>query len=296
MRKRVIAWLRLMRFFPTLSWVGVTTFVGVSIAAKQGSWASLDFWAVSLVLTSGIVCHGLLAHSANDYVDWSTGTDNNSPGLFSGGSRVIPEGYLALDSMWNGMGVATGLCLVLMALLYLRIGSPALLGGVVASSAAIYYSLPPLMLAYHPVVGEWLAVVPALLACAWLANVAALPGQTLTSSDWLLIFVTALSVMGHLMFHHLSDIEADLAATPRKLTTPAYFSQHGWNPRFVPAIYWGMVIILCTFANMYWLGVACTVASVVALCIKLSNRRALARMDQFLLFFIVAAIIIQALY
>ncbi|MBS3950933.1 MAG: UbiA family prenyltransferase [Peptococcaceae bacterium] len=285
-----------MRLFPTLTWVGVTTFVGVSIAAKHSSWASLDYWAVFLVLNSGIVCHGLLAHSANDYVDWNTGTDRNSPGLFSGGSRVIPEGYLAFDSMWNGMGVASLLGLILMALLYLRIGSQALLGGAIAVFAALFYSLPPLMLAYHPVVAEWLAVVPALVACGWLANVSASGGQPLEAGDWLPMFITALVLVGHLMFHHLSDIEADLTATPPKFTTPAYFAALKWDPRYVPASYWLLVVALSIFTRMYVLGIACTIATAISLSVNLSHRRLLAQIDQVLLLGISVAIIIEILY
>lgn len=285
-----------MRLFPTLTWVGLTTFVGVSIAAKQSSWLLVDYWSVILVFCSGIMCHGLLAHSANDYVDWTTGTDYRSPGLFSGGSRVIPEGYLALDSMWNGMGIAAVLCIVLMILLYLRIGSQALIGGVLAAFGAIFYSLPPLMLSYRPVVAEWFAVVPSLVACGWLAYVSASDGQPLKPGGWLLILMTALVLVGHLMFHHLSDIEADLAATPRKLTTPALFSSLTWDPRYIPAIYFTLVVAMCLFTGMYLLGLACTLATALSMSVNLSTRKLLAELDKVLLLFLSLAVIIEVVY
>lgn len=294
--KRTIAWLRLLRIFPTFAWVGSSTVVGFSIAARQIQWSNLDFGAFLLVVVSGVVCHGLLSHSANDLVDWSSGTDQTSPGLFSGGSRVVADGYLTVENLSAGIYTAAlGGC-ILMIVLFTRLGSSAFIAGVIGISAAAFYSLPPLRLSYRPFLGEWFAACLALVTCAWVTTLAASRGLAAPHREWALIIATATTLISHLMFHHLSDIEADLKARPRKLTTPAFAVLRGRDPRMVAVIYWAGTAGLCLVNGLVLLGSACLVAAASAKSANLSDKKNLARMDKLLLAFLTVFIFVEAIY
>lgn len=295
--QRLIAWVRLMRLYPTFTWVGASLTVGVSIAARHSGWQNINYRPVLLVACGGVICHGLLSHSLNDYVDWISGTDQYSPGLFSGGSRVVPDGYLHLHHLKRGASVGLVAGSGIMAMLTLSAGRAALFGGGLASLAAVCYSMPPIMLAYRPLLGEWLCALPALSACAWLASQAATGGLTLPLHEWQLIFSSSLAFVAHLMFHHLSDIESDIAATPQKLTTPAYVSYNlQWDPRIIPMFYWAIIVVISLSAKMRHLAFSSLLFIIVTACVDITERKLLAKVDKLIFSFTAIAIILEALF
>jgi len=271
-----------MRLLPTITWVGASTVVGLSIAWRQGFEVGYNTVSVSLVFLGGVLCHGLLSHSANDYIDWASGTDRLSPGLFSGGSRVVPQGHLAVRSLYGGMAVGFIGGAIVTIILLCRLGTPALTAGLLGATAAIIYSLPPFMLSYRPLVGEWLAAAPALSACSWLVCLAASNGLAVPQKEFSLIVCSAIAFVAHLMYHHLSDIEADLAATPRKLTTPAYAALKGRDPRIIPAAYWLVLLVLSYYyAHAMFIALAALCLCALQL-VKLTDLKNLAYSDKVL--------------
>lgn len=236
-RWRVAGLARLVRAVAVTSWVGGAIIVGLGAAlgplgralpatAGQAAAArgisSLD---VALIVAAGLFLQGLAAHAFNDREDWRSGTDQASPGLLTGGSRVVPRRLLdATQLTWTGR---TSLTLAALIALYFtwHTGPGALLLWLVAAWAVTAYSLPPLRLAYRPFLGEWLAAWPAMTAAA-AGTFYLLTGRfspvVLAAGG-----IHGLFCLGWLMHHHLPDIPADLAAEPVKLTTPAWLYRRG---------------------------------------------------------------------
>src|SRR5690625_7024141 len=52
------------------------------------------FYMFLFLCLGAIVVHGLLTHLFNDYADFTSGTDEYSPAILSGGSRVIQKGIM----------------------------------------------------------------------------------------------------------------------------------------------------------------------------------------------------------
>src|SRR5699024_6773628 len=53
-----------------------------------------------LLVFGAFLIHGVLTHVLNDCVDHTSGTDQNSPAILSGGSRVIQTGVISASSLW----------------------------------------------------------------------------------------------------------------------------------------------------------------------------------------------------
>jgi 1,4-dihydroxy-2-naphthoate octaprenyltransferase len=229
---------RLVRWAAVTSWVGGG--IGVGLGAALGPWArpiaapstgepvavrGVSPLDVALIIAAGLLLQGLAAHAFNDREDWRSGTDPASPGLLSGGSKAVPRGLLSATHLtWAGWA-ALALAALLALYFTWRTGPGALLLWSVASWAATAYSLPPLRLAYRPFLGEWLAAWPAVTASA------AGTFYLLTGRFSPLVLaaggVHGLVCLGWLMQHHLPDLQADLAAEPVKLTTPAWLYRRG---------------------------------------------------------------------
>lgn len=294
--KKVLSFVRLMRLFPTLAWVGASTFVGLAISANKAGWERVDYTTFALVVLGSIICHGLVSHCANDLMDWASGTDKASPGLFSGGSRVIPEGHLAPVEVERGLLVGIAAGVLVATLLFARLGEKALVAALVGFLAATSYSTPPLRLSYRPLAGEWIAVMPGLVACSIIAAEASYPAVDLSLSDLVLILASAVALVAHLMLHHVSDVDADLSAFPRKLTTPAFlFYRYALNPRLVAVSYWLLAMILCAWQGYYLLLMAMLIAIIRTMSVNVDDKKRLATVDKMLLSLLAVAIVSEAL-
>ncbi len=210
-----------LRLIPVVQWSFTGVVLGSALAARNGSmnWAILSASAVVAMLI-----HGVIAHTANDIVDWESGTDTHpSPRVLSGGSKVIGRGLLTPAQLrvmgFAGATLATAIGVVLAS----QRGWWLLIPGLAGMVGAAVYSLPPLRGAYRPVTGEGIAVM-----CGWICLFGAdavqrgdaSPLAALVALHWVLACMTML------MLHHIPDREADLAASPPKRTTVARFATH----------------------------------------------------------------------
>jgi 1,4-dihydroxy-2-naphthoate octaprenyltransferase len=214
---------RLIRPVPVTGWGVAAPFVGLAAAIGEVGFANIDWGLLALAILVVVMIHGYLSHAINDQVDWQSGTDRHTEGVLSGGSKVLHRDLLSLSEL-SQIGVVA---LVASAALGIYVAAkagfwvwPHLVIGI---GAALAYSLPPLRLSYRPLLGEWLCALPALAAassCTYYVAVGAV--------SWRVVLAGALHgvfCLGWLMEHHISDVPADLRATPRKVTTVAYVTQ-----------------------------------------------------------------------
>lgn len=202
-----------------------------------------------LLSTAALMFHGGLTHLFNDYTDYQTGTDARSPAILSGGSRVIQNGILGPEAVWQlgkWLAIIFLAAAVVMILLSRYDFTIFLLTGVWAAAS---YSLPPFRFSYRPFLGEWLSLFPAIfvlgLAGPWLM----LESIPLWAVHHALI--NSFVCMAWVMVHHIPDMEADQQAVPKKCTTVVWFREKfGIHFAKLPAI----LYFLLAAASTVWLG------------------------------------------
>ncbi|MFQ3544630.1 prenyltransferase [Halobacillus rhizosphaerae] len=208
-------------------------------------WVRLFF----MLIFGAFLIHGVLTHALNDYVDDLSGTDAHSPGILSGGSRVIQTGLISSSSLWK---FAKILMLVLgMVVLALAIFGYYKLAILLAIGlwGSISYSLPPFQFSYRPFIGEWLSTFPSVLflglAGAWLA-LDHFPEWVLQNG-----IINALFCIAWVMVHHIPDLEADQQASPKKNTSVVWaVEKFGLAYSRLPALLYFGITALCGI----WLG------------------------------------------
>lgn len=152
---------QLFRVKPVLSW-GASAFVlGVAVAVYGPGLGPNA--ALHGLLAFGLVAlaQGFASHGFNDAYDWVTGTDKESIGKGTGGSRVIPEGKMdVLDTVIVALVALVGV-LAIGSYFVMQYGTPMVVLLALAVYAPTAYSLPPLKLGYRPF-AELTVVLPAL--------------------------------------------------------------------------------------------------------------------------------------
>lgn len=227
----------LFRALPVLSWSVSATAVGLAAVVGATGWR-LSYLVDGLIILAGTsLFQGFVAHGLNDAEDWRSGTDILSPGLLSGGSRVIPRELLTPRQVLLTAWTAALLGLACAALLWARHGPAVLAIAAIGMWSAVAYTQPPLRLSYRPLVGELLAGLPAVTAiiAGTYLILAGRPGPAV----WGAALVQAIISVAWVMQHHLPDVTVDLRADPPKVTTPAWFART-WGPpaaRLVPLAY-----------------------------------------------------------
>lgn len=201
------------------------------------------FFILLVLSFAAIVIHGGLTHLFNDYADHLSGTDELSPAILSGGSRLIQKKLITPESVYK-IGKWISISLIMIALIMAIINrlelSILILIGV---WAAYSYSLPPLRLSYRPFLGEWLSLFPAIfflgLAGPWIIL------ETIPLWAYQNAGINALVCMGWVMVHHIPDITADQKSKPMKKTSVVWFvNKFGLASANIPAlIYYGMAFI-----------------------------------------------------
>lgn len=243
--------LLLMRIGPVLSWSISAVALGWGLAVHAKGYRDLNYLNLMLLVVICILFQGFAAHAFNDREDWRSGTDRQSPGILSGGSKVVKQAFFNLrDLSFIGaaalaLGTALGLYFVyyygLFILLLLAVGI----------WAAVAYTAPPVRLSYRPLLGEWLGACPATVACT-MGTYLILTGQL----TWPVLAVASVHgtfSVAWLMQHHLADINSDLGATPPKLTTPAVIA-HRYGiaaARWVVALYFLLVVNLSLLLTLW---------------------------------------------
>ncbi|MFC4559773.1 prenyltransferase [Virgibacillus kekensis] len=205
---------------------------------------------IFLVLLFGaFLIHGVLTHILNDYTDHKSGTDENSPAILSGGSRVIQNGILSASTLWViGKWLMCIIGTLILALFLFDYWEIAILLAVGLWSA-VTYSLPPFRFSYRPFIGEWLSTFPSVLALglggAWLMF------STIPVWAWQNAVINALFCIAWVMVHHVPDRHADAGATPRKETSVVWASEKfGQAFSRLPALLYFSLTALCAV----WLG------------------------------------------
>jgi len=234
-------------------------FLHPSVSAGQALGTSL------ILLAGCLLIHGLLTHALNDYTDYRSGTDERSPAMLSGGSRVIQNGKMTPEALGRfGFGLTAVLLVCALLLILLgRVPLAALL--LIGIWGAVSYSTPPLRLAYVPFAGEWLSTFPAAFALglggAWLL-LGSLP-------DWALqnAWINAVYCIAWVMVHHIPDLDADRQASPRKRTSVVWaVERFGLAYARLPAVvYFGIIGLssLWLAGSERWLGAAGTAAAAI---------------------------------
>ncbi|GGF30126.1 hypothetical protein GCM10010954_31580 [Halobacillus andaensis] len=202
-----------------------------------------------LLILGAFIIHGVLTHLLNDYVDHRSGTDQYSPAILSGGSRVIQTGYISPENLWRtGKSLLLLLILVVLTFLFFGYYKLAILLSI-GIWGAVSYSLPPLQFSYRPFIGEWLSTFPSVLflglAGAWLTL------DSLPEWVWQNAALNALFCIAWVMVHHIPDRDADRQATPMKRTSVVWsIEKFGLAFSRLPALlYFGL-----TGACAVWLG------------------------------------------
>lgn len=234
----------LTRFLPTLSWGVSAALIGLAFALPQIGQGGVDWVSFILVQINILLFHGVASHAINDLVDWSSGTDKLSPGIYSGGSKVIKNLFLQEKELVTITGVSILLGLLITAYLTAKHGWVIILFLLIALWSAISYSQPPFRLSYRPLLGEWLAGFPAVAATTYIGFFV-LTGR-LTIPVIIAGVIHALLAIGLLMIHHITDIGADLMANPPKVTSVAFIAGKFGRKRcsLVAAVYFFLAILL----------------------------------------------------
>lgn len=198
-----------------------------------------------LVLVVGaFLIHGLLTHILNDITDYQSGTDQYSPALLSGGSRVIQSGTMSPQSL-RKLGLILLAFLLGSAILLLLFHQYELtLLIIIGVWGAVTYSSTPFRFSYAPFLGEWLSLFPSLLALGIAAPWIMM--QSIPVWGWQNALVNAMWCMAWVMVHHIPDIAADKAASPVKRTSVVWATNHfkKGGERFPAILYLVLIIFL----------------------------------------------------
>jgi len=217
--------------------------------------------------SAAIIVHGGLTHLLNDYADYQSGTDEKSPAVLSGGSRVIQKNFLSPETVFN-LGKWVTISLLIIALISVLFGyfeiTILILVGV---WAAVSYSLPPLQLSYRPFIGEWLSMFPAVffigIAGPWIIL------ESIPLWAYQNALINGLICMTWVMIHHIPDLEADRAASPKKETSIVWFiEKFGLNFAKYPALIYYLLALLFTvwiLFSRFWTGLIVIILLLIGL-------------------------------
>lgn len=170
-----------------------------------------------ILLMGALLIHGLLTHTFNDLVDYQSGTDQESPGILSGGSKVLKTGKMSV-AMLIQLGISMSILLLLITLIFIVLGYPKLaILTLVGIWGAASYSLKPLRLAYYPFLGEWFSLFPTMLLLGIAAPWILLDQVPIWA--WQNALINAIWCMAWVMVHHIPDRAADRNAQPIKRTS-----------------------------------------------------------------------------
>lgn len=234
--QRITAFIRLSRFY-FLPMPMLTYMIGVAVATR----ASVVLDAQRLI--AGLVIELLVQLSVsytNDYWDIPTDRINTQRTLLTGGSGELTTGLLP---PWIAL-VAAAICQVTALLLALWIGLSAISWGLllIALGAAIFYTTPPLKLAWRGWGEFTTAVVSTLIVPAWAYSL-----QTGRVNGELVLLVAPLIpfVMSLFLTITTPDIEADRKVGKRTLAVRVGSNQ-------IAVLYAGLLLSAYLVAVILW--------------------------------------------
>ncbi|MCD2137365.1 prenyltransferase [Salinicoccus halitifaciens] len=207
---------------------------------------------IGILLLGSFLTHGLLTHIVNDLADFKSGTDEYSPGVLSGGSRVIQTKVFTYAQL-KLFGVVLTAVMALAAVLFFIFGYTVLgILTILGMWGAISYSMRPFIFAYKPLAGEWLSLFPSMLALGLAAPWIML--DSIPVWAWFNAAINAIWCMAWVMVHHIPDMDADQRAKPVKNTSVLYAANR-WGRRaaHLPAVLYlaiiGVLAVIMTFTR-----------------------------------------------
>ncbi len=236
--RRVAAFIRLSRFY-FLPMPMLTYLIGVAVAGRER--AVLD----TRLLVAGLAIELLVQLSVsytNDYWDIPTDRINTRRTLLTGGSGELTTGILP---PWIALAAAA-ICQGAALLLALWTGLPAIswLLLILALGAAIFYTTPPLKLAWRGLGEITTALVGTLIVPAWAYSL-----QTGRVSSEIVLRASPLVPFVMTIFIAIAapDVEADRQVGKRTLTVRV-------GERRVAMLYAGLLALAYPAALIIWRG------------------------------------------
>ncbi len=240
---KLLGALQLARPIPLTVWTLGCVLLGAAAAPRlQAGWEI----PLAAVCIGGVLLQGYITHGLNDFYDWLSGTDRENPAWLSGGSHAVQSGRLEPQDVLRIAIVASAIYLALLAGLSLSRGVDFALLGVPALLAAIAYSLPPIRLGYRPLLGEWLGMFPTIAAGVLAAGYAASGG--FAPEIWAVAAIQGVLCGASVMQHHMSDIDLDWEAKPRKRTSPAFWQRSVGRPGSEVAMAYSCLALVLSLA------------------------------------------------
>ncbi|SDX95447.1 prenyltransferase [Salimicrobium album] len=211
------------------------------------SYSAGELTLVLLLLLAGaLLTHGFLTHVLNDYADNMSGTDDKSPGILSGGSRIIQNNLVTAGTLLK-IGIISIIVILTAGIIlffsgYIKIAVLLLIG----LWSSITYSMPPLRLGYYPLVGEWFSMFPAVFFIGFAGPWIIMESPPLWAYQNALLI--ALFTQAWVMVHHIPDRFADENASPPKITTVVRMkNKFGDTYSRAPALLYFLLCSLCAF-------------------------------------------------
>lgn len=206
-----------IRILPVLVWAFTAISLGTALAYAEHDIFYLKNFSFAMLIACLVQAYP--THAANEIVDWLSGADIK--GL--GGSKVVREGLLSIGDLKIILLTSITLVIILSTVVVLTIDIRLIWFGIVGIAASLFYSLPPVKLAYKPFVGEWIGGFVGIFVAVTgsyyiqvqsLSFVVILAGIALGISD--------IAIME--MFHTI-DYKADKEAIPQKRTTIVFLGR-----------------------------------------------------------------------
>ncbi len=260
------AWFMIFRILAVLVWAVMT--VTMSSAVAFFETGKIDWINFVLVILIASIVQGFPAHIINEIIDWQSGADQfKKLGEKAGGSKVIKAGLADIPQLWTMFTITSLLSFALMGILYFRTHPQILWFFVTGYFVCIFYTLPPLRLAYRPFAGEWLGGFAGIM----LNMTGCYFAQTGTVSQTIIIFSAALgmSYIAIMMLFHYLDFESDQQARPLKNTTIVFLGLKKSKYYVVVVLMFSIVLSILMAVRMhplfYWIAVNNTVQLILQL-------------------------------
>lgn len=230
---------------------------------------------VTLILFTGtLLIHGLLTHTFNDIADNQSGTDHYSPGILSGGSRVLQTGSMTMQMLIQ-LSILFSFITLLFILLFFYLGYPKLaILTIIGLWGAVSYSLKPFQFAYYPFIGEWLSLFPTMfmvgIAAPWILL------DKIPIWAWQNGLINAIWCIAWVMVHHIPDRHADRKAQPLKRTSIVW-AEDIWGEKAMKGIvffYFTLVGIL-----LVWTAFTRPIAAILAAILLIYSVYLIFKMD-----------------
>ncbi len=220
--------------------VSMSTYISLLIYYDVPALTMVTIFAALLI---GIfLIQGILTHAYNDLADFKSGTDQLSPAMLSGGSRVLIEDQISHTALKYITIVTT---FIVAFLFILAIGSGANRLAVLLAIGwftAFSYSVQPFSFSYRPFIAEVFSLFPSIfmltIAAPWLA-LGEIPVWAVQNG-----IVNGLWFIGWVQISAIQDIYSDSQATPKKRTTAVYMTERFGIDKsiYAPLLYFSLMI------------------------------------------------------